>query len=505
MITIGDKEYRNLEEQVLKNQQDIQLIFDTSELLSDFGIYIVGSVSTASQLPDPTLYDGNYGDAYTVGTITPYDFYIYTRANEALGETIPRWFNIGKFPLPGPQGPQGLPGETGPQGESSAWYYVAQQPPASLGNIGDWAINSTAAIFEKVSNSGWTQRLRIVGDTGATGATGPQGPQGIPGPQGPAGPQGIPGRSIQIVGVINSTAVLPDPATLNDLTLAYLVGTMAPYDLYVQVGSSPETAQWYMVNTLDEASRVIVNGQFVDQIDLTNVADLPLKKNPTYDYSLQTTQSNTRAQGKNAIALGEQCAAIGESTVAIGSIATANKPRAYAFGRYASATAERTTAIGNNVVASIGGQLAIGDSITTNNLTGYCMVVGYNNVNDTLPMVNPKFIVGTGGDANTRANGLILYKNNTGITILDTTFTKDEIAQLKQMLPKTFYIGGIAYQFTAGMTFEEWVSSKYNTTGAFMGETNGITCMYLDQGGVSYIRVDGYQLIEENYDYPILY
>lgn len=65
------------------------------------GIKVVGHVD-ALPIPDGT-YD--YGDAYTVGTAAPYDMWIYTRADAFHSEAY--WFNIGKFPAPGPQGPKG--------------------------------------------------------------------------------------------------------------------------------------------------------------------------------------------------------------------------------------------------------------------------------------------------------------------------------------------------------------------------------------------------------------
>lgn len=65
------------------------------------GIKMVGHID---KLPIP---DGQYeyGDAYMVGTETPYEMYVYTRA-DAMHSTD-YWFNIGKFPQPGPQGPAG--------------------------------------------------------------------------------------------------------------------------------------------------------------------------------------------------------------------------------------------------------------------------------------------------------------------------------------------------------------------------------------------------------------
>ena len=66
------------------------------------GIKVIGAIDS---LPIPA---GNYeyGDAYMVGTETPYDMYIYTRPDGAV-HTEGYWFPIGKFPMPGPQGPKG--------------------------------------------------------------------------------------------------------------------------------------------------------------------------------------------------------------------------------------------------------------------------------------------------------------------------------------------------------------------------------------------------------------
>lgn len=83
MLAFGNREFRNLQEQVLKNQQDIEAIEGGSMVIGEFGIKVIGQVTTPEQLPDPEIYEGEYGDAYLVGTQAPYDYYIYTRAFEA--------------------------------------------------------------------------------------------------------------------------------------------------------------------------------------------------------------------------------------------------------------------------------------------------------------------------------------------------------------------------------------------------------------------------------------
>lgn len=198
--------YRNLEEQVRENQSNIAHILEVNSLLTGSGVLLVGHVSDDSQLPSD--YEGNYGDAYAVGDVTPYDLYVWTRPIQ--GETEAHWFNIGQFPLPGPKGDKGDKGETGPTGP---------QGPRGM------------------------QGLR-----GATGLIGPTGPQGIQGPQGPTGPQGIQGpigNPFTIVAELDSISLLPEPeeSTRNN---AYLVDINGLQHLYVIIGNPPETElEWH--------------------------------------------------------------------------------------------------------------------------------------------------------------------------------------------------------------------------------------------------------------------
>ena len=78
MLKYDGKEYRNLEEQVLKNKSDIEYLFDSQGVLNEFGIKVVGVVSVVDLLPQSAV---DYGDAYAVGVEPPYELYIWTRAN----------------------------------------------------------------------------------------------------------------------------------------------------------------------------------------------------------------------------------------------------------------------------------------------------------------------------------------------------------------------------------------------------------------------------------------
>ena len=187
--------------------KDIQDIQDGATVLAEFGIKVIGQVDDYEDLPDAAEYDGDYGDAFLVGTEAPYDYYIFTRAFE--GDETPQWFDLGVFPQPGPQGPQGPAGQDGEQG-----------PQGIQGIQG------------------------IQGPQGLQGPQGPAGQDGATGETGPQGPKGDTGTSYIIKGVVNSESDLPVITEATDRQSAYLVGTEEPYDLYVIVGNTGSLA-WF--------------------------------------------------------------------------------------------------------------------------------------------------------------------------------------------------------------------------------------------------------------------
>lgn len=253
MLNYGNKDFRNLQEQVLKNMRDIQDMEQGATVLADFGIKIVGQVDSSNDLPDPATYEGDYGDAYIVGESEPYDYYIFTRAFE--GQEEPSWFDLGQFPVPGPTGPQG------PQGE-----------PGEIANVG-MNIGSVSTLSPGQSASASIVKSGTLSDPVFTLSLGiPQGAQGIQGPQGPQGPQGAKGDKgdkgdkgeqgglIEIVGIVATASELPSPATLQKLDAAYLVGASPDYELYVQVGETPSTALWTNLGAINEGTVVTVGG-----------------------------------------------------------------------------------------------------------------------------------------------------------------------------------------------------------------------------------------------------
>ena len=193
MITIDGKTYRNLEEQVQKNKEDIYYIITQQGALNEFGIKVVGEVESIDQLPSVEAYktsnpNWEYGDTMAVGATAPRELYTLTRAG--LTHEVDYWMDLGEFPLAGPQGPQGIQG-----------------PKGDTGLKGD---------------TGATGPQGIQGPTGATGATGAIGPEGPTGPQGIQGPKGDPGDSFKIIGTLTSTSELPTP-TEGIRSNAYLI------------------------------------------------------------------------------------------------------------------------------------------------------------------------------------------------------------------------------------------------------------------------------------------
>lgn len=232
-IVWDNKTYRNLQEQVYKNMQDILDIKQMSIVLDEFGIKVVGHIDDADELPDPEEYEGEFGDAYAVGTEPPYTFYVWTR-NE-MGDN-PGWFDIGEFPVPGPQGPagqDGADGATGPQG-----------PKGDKGDKGDTGLQGPQGPK---------------GDTGATGATGAQGPKGDT------------GTSYVILGQVDSTSDLPNPS-LVDRSGAYLVGSEEPYDLYVITGTTGNL-EWFDAGEFPNQG---IGGEIIDLSSYASGTKLPL-------------------------------------------------------------------------------------------------------------------------------------------------------------------------------------------------------------------------------------
>lgn len=262
MISINGVELRNLEEQVRKNKEDIANHYNIDRVLGDFGIRVIGSIDTSAELPDPATFDGEYGDAYVVGSAEPYDIWVWTRPDVNSGQPNDYWLNIGPIAIEGPVGPQGRQGEQGPRGPvGSVWHFGQGEPEETLITTDyDCYLDTNSGNVYEVSNGAWVLRGSIRGPQGIQGPQGPAGPQGEQGPRGPQGETGDVGGFINVRGIVANVDQLPTPASLSNLTIAYLVGSAAPYDLYIQVGSTSDEAVWENVGLLNAATYVLVNG-----------------------------------------------------------------------------------------------------------------------------------------------------------------------------------------------------------------------------------------------------
>lgn len=286
MFIHNDIEYRNLVEQVQKNKEDIANHYAIDRTLANFGIEIVGQVETADQLPDAETYAGAYGDAYAVGTEGNYIYWIFTRPDPDSGHPTNYWLDVGALNIVGPQGPQGERGPQGTTGRAAKIYTgtsLTITPSASV--EGDVFINTGSGDLyqcEKIQSTGgytWRLKSNIKGPQGIQGPVGQTGSQGPVGPAGPKGDTGDVGGFINIAGILGNTSQLPTPSSLNNLTVAYLVGTESPYNLYIQVGSTSDTAQWQNMGPLNVATYVTVNGLYQN----TWSADTKLDKVTTTD------------------------------------------------------------------------------------------------------------------------------------------------------------------------------------------------------------------------------
>lgn len=163
MIEINGKIYRNVQEQVKKNQDDIEALENQ--------LPYNGPYDDTDDIPTNILVNGGI---YLIGGSAPYIIYKYNEQDETFKDL--GYFGAkGETGATGAQGPQGPKGDTGPTGPK-----------------------------------------------GDTGATGPQGEQGIQGPQGEQGATGPAGQdglttSIKLNGntytQVSGTITLPNYKT----------------------------------------------------------------------------------------------------------------------------------------------------------------------------------------------------------------------------------------------------------------------------------------------------
>ena len=252
MITIDNKEYRNLEEQVEWNKTMISKVISRELTLASFGIREIQHVAKAEDIPTPDAYkqerpDWEYGDAYSVGQEAPYYFWVLTRADAE--HTTDYWFDLGLFPAPGIQGPKGDKGDKGDTG--------ATGPQGPMGRTGA---------------------------TGAQGPQGEQGPRGLTGATGATGAKGDPGEPFTLIGTVATTAQLPDPTTVIR-SAAYRVGPDANgnYALYVIEGE--DTLLWTNYGDIKVGPAGPKGDTGLDALTFSGIMNVQTKPQVGHDFS----------------------------------------------------------------------------------------------------------------------------------------------------------------------------------------------------------------------------
>lgn len=258
-------------------------------------------------MPDPATYDGEFGDAYAVGTETPYDLYIWTRAFS--GTTGSFWFNIGAFPapstVPGPIGPQGIQGEEGQRG--SFWYTQSGAPTNTEGvNENDQALDGTSGDVYQFVEGEWQLVGNIRGPQGIQGIQGIVGPEGPVGPTGPVGPQGPQGQFIQIIGTLTDVNQLPDPTSV-PRSAAYLVPVSGAEHVFLIVGEGTEASPltWHDAGGFGGGTAVTIDGVPQSTIEMGYVPKISINYEIGEDTTVtsngsEVTFSNMQTTGINA-------------------------------------------------------------------------------------------------------------------------------------------------------------------------------------------------------------
>lgn len=223
MLKYGNRELRNLEDQVEKNAQDIEDFKNGNQTIAEFGITVVGILATAAELP---AQGENFGDAYLIGTATPYDMRVWTRD---VANSTAKWVDLGAFPLQGPKGDKGDIGSV-----------IRADAGAPLNNptsLYDFYLDTISGYwytpYLNETGYGWLKAFTLKGERGKQGEQGKQGVQGLTGPQGktgPIGPQGPKGNTgdvgpaFNVQGTLASSSNLPTPtAAMQDKGYAYII------------------------------------------------------------------------------------------------------------------------------------------------------------------------------------------------------------------------------------------------------------------------------------------
>ena len=147
---------RNLEQQVLKNQYDIEAL----KQLGMPGVKITDVVDSIEEIIQPIV-----GAFYLVKNAqNTYNLYIYTTSLEFI--------DMGEFPKSGPQGETGLQGPKGETGASTRWFSGLRLPDAKDSKAGDMFLDISTCQVYMFNGSIWVSKVNIKGAAGSDGLNG---------------------------------------------------------------------------------------------------------------------------------------------------------------------------------------------------------------------------------------------------------------------------------------------------------------------------------------------
>lgn len=278
MFTYNNTEFRNLQEQVLENKEQIAMHWNVDRVLADYGVKVLGRYDEYSDIEN--FDEGeNYGNAYLIGETEPYTVYVWTRPDPDAGQLTAYWLNIGYINIVGPEGPAG---------KSITEAKLTDDYKLQL-TFSD----STVQVVAGPSLRG------PQGIQGIQGIVGPQGPKGNTGDTGAQGPQGVQGAkgdpgTLNLKGAVELEEQLPSANTMNNAD-AYLVGSGATYDVYIIVGTNSSNYMWYNAGPMAVGTTVFVDGQPVNIFDAAT--KVSVHQNNTSDiqlYGISPNSSTTR-------------------------------------------------------------------------------------------------------------------------------------------------------------------------------------------------------------------
>lgn len=458
MLKFGNQGFRNLEEQVKKNKDDIQDFKDGNQTIAEFGITVVGIVTSAADLPATA---DNYGDAYLVGDAAPYDMRVWTRD---VANNTAKWVDLGQFPLAGPKG------DRGPEGSK---IYFGNIQNAIATRAGDYFVDMTTGYwYVSYANPGvgyfWSLIGNLKGEKGDRGLQGLQGPKGAVGPQGnigpigpagPAGPKGDVGPAFNVQGTLASSSNLPTPtAAMQDKGYAYIIPDAegvkhiwviqgpegGPFS-WIDVGvagvgiQGPAGADGVGINTLTDTDLtygdVTVDYNTTDGMTITGtmrqtytggnhdstmdleipiipgkgiVIDKPANKQQV-EVKVDMESATSYPNANNAIIVGTVSATPGDYSVGVGRSVIPGD-RSVAIGPNSFARGSDAVSIGSNIVtvSNASGSITIGRELT--NTYAKIILIGEYNADLTS---SDKFVLADGASS-ARHNYFIITKDGAG-------------------------------------------------------------------------------------------